>query len=83
MRIEYLRCKKAFNRRLHFLEYEDEAIRRTIASAELDKNEYWKILKRNRTSSPLFDIFRVTLMFGMMGMAVCMAYGTHSYSKGM
>ena len=31
--------------------------------------------------SPLFDIFRVTVMFGMMNMAVNMANNTHVYSK--
>ena len=35
----------------------------------------------NAHSSPLFDIFRVTVMFGMMNMVINMANNTHMYSK--
>ena len=36
---------------------------------------------RNEHFSPLFDIFRVTIMFGMMNMTINMVNGTHFYSK--
>ena len=35
----------------------------------------------NKYHSPLFDIFKVTQMFGMLGMAVSMLNGTHFFSK--
>ena len=35
----------------------------------------------NNFYSPLFDILRVTEMFGMLGMAINMAEGSHWYSK--
>ena len=38
---------------------------------------------RNEHHSPLFDILRVSLLFGMMEMVVRMAKGTHFYSKTM
>ena len=35
----------------------------------------------NEYHSPIFDIFRVAIMFGMMGMVARMIRGTHFYSK--
>ena len=39
------------------------------------------VASRNAHFSPLFDILHVTVMFGMMNMAVHMANNTHVYSK--
>ena len=39
------------------------------------------VASRNVHFSPLFDILHVTVMFGMMNMAVHMANNTHVYSK--
>ena len=35
----------------------------------------------NKAFSPIFDILRVTMMFGMLGMAINMVNGTHFFSK--
>ena len=35
----------------------------------------------NRAFSPLYDILRVTMMFGMLGMVIRLVNGTHFYSK--
>ena len=53
LRCEYLRCKKAFNKRLHALatEYENDTLRETMSSAEINKNQFWRIVKRNRGSN--------------------------------
>ena len=40
-----------------------------------------EIASENIHFSPLFDIFRVTVMFGMMNMTINMANNTHFYSK--
>ena len=50
MRIDYLKCKKAFNRRLHVLarEYEDESVRHTVEAAEYNITEFWRVIKRAR-----------------------------------
>ena len=53
VRIEYLSTKREFNKRLHRLarEYEEEDIRQTISSASVDKNKFWRILKRNKNNN--------------------------------
>ena len=60
VRCEYIQAKKAFNRRLHRLarEYENEQMRRTMTSAEVNSTEFWKILKKNRgkTSNKIYSV---------------------------
>ena len=49
-RIEYLRCKRTFNYRLYVLarEYGNESLKQTMASAEINSSEFWKMIKRHR-----------------------------------
>ena len=51
VRIEYLKTKKAFKKRLHWLarEYENESLKHIMTSAEMNSTEFWKVFKRNRS----------------------------------
>ena len=51
VRIEYLKTKKAFKKRLHWLarEYENESLKHIMTSDEMNSTEFWKVLKRNRS----------------------------------
>ena len=62
----------------------DLSVYKRIMLHRLDKftTEY-EVARHNKHYSPLFDIFRVTEMFGMMNMCIRMARGTHWYSKQM
>ena len=52
-RIEYIKTKRIFNRRLHALarEYETAEFTQTMKDAELNNSNFWRILKRNKGSN--------------------------------